>query len=68
MFVIPLLKRQMQKFNWGGNGATLSRLRRQKIMLPELDGQPDFNYMEKYMRKHEALLLNRYNKAKIRPQ
>ncbi len=68
MFVIPLLKRQMQKFNWGGNGATLSRLRRQRIMLPELDGQPDFNYMEKYMRKHEALLLNRYNKAKIRPQ
>ncbi|MBR3436096.1 MAG: restriction endonuclease subunit S [Bacteroidales bacterium] len=68
MFVIPLLKRQMQKFNWGGNGATLSRLRRQRIMLPELDGQPDFDYMEKYMRKQEALLLNRYDKAKIRSQ
>lgn len=60
LFIIPLLKRQMQKFNWGGNGATLGRLRRQKILLPETDGQPDFAYMESYMRKKEAELLLQY--------
>ncbi|MBQ8097908.1 MAG: restriction endonuclease subunit S, partial [Bacteroidaceae bacterium] len=60
MFIIPLLKRQMQKFNWGGNGATLGRLRRQKILLPETNGQPNFVYMESYMRKKEAELLLQY--------
>lgn len=65
MFVIPLLKRQMQKFNWGGNGATLGRLRRQKIILPETDGQPDFAYMESYMRKKEAELLLQYIKSRL---
>lgn len=24
----------MEKFNWGGNGATLIRLRRSKLLLP----------------------------------
>lgn len=32
-FIIPLLKKQMEKFNWGGNGATLGRLRCQRIRL-----------------------------------
>jgi len=31
LFLIPLLKKQMAKFNWGGNGATLTRLRKQKL-------------------------------------
>ena len=26
MFIIPLINIQMERFNWGGNGATLSRL------------------------------------------
>lgn len=50
LFLIPLLKIQMDKFNWGGNGATLGRLRRTKIMLPiNENGTPDFEYMGQYM-------------------
>lgn len=51
-FLIPLLKVQMEKFNWGGNGATLGRLFRTKIMLPVNDrGEPDFAYMEQYTKE-----------------
>lgn len=49
-FILPLIRRQMNaKFNWGGNGATLARMKRLKILLPVNGlGQPDFNFMEKY--------------------
>jgi len=30
-FLIPLLKKQMTKFSWGGNGATLTRLKKLKF-------------------------------------
>lgn len=69
-FLIPLLKEQMEKFNWGGNGATLKRLKNTRIMLPinEL-GEIDFEYMEKtgskmYKESHEYLskyILQKYN-------
>lgn len=53
-FLIPLIKKQMEKFNWGGNGATLSRLRRSKILLPtNTEGEPDYKFMEHYMRYKE---------------
>lgn len=53
-FLIPLIKRQMEKFNWGGNGATLTRLRRSKIFLPITEmNDPDYAFMEAYMRKKE---------------
>lgn len=50
LFLIPLLKKQMDaKFNWGGNGATLSRMKRLEIMLPANDiDNPDYAYMEQY--------------------
>ena len=48
-FLIPLLKVQMEKFNWGGNGATLGRLFRTRIMLPvDSEGKLDWLFMEKY--------------------
>jgi len=51
-FLIPLLKIQMQKFSWGGNGATLGRLFKTKIMLPiNQHGQPDWLFIENYIRK-----------------
>ncbi|WP_226790384.1 restriction endonuclease subunit S [Aliarcobacter butzleri] len=51
LFLIPLIKIQMQKFNWGGNGATLGRLSKTKIMLPVNEKkEPDFEYMEQYMK------------------
>lgn len=49
LFLMPLLKTQMQKFNWGGNGATLGRLFRTKIMLPLTENnRPNWQFMEDY--------------------
>lgn len=47
-FYITILKNQMDaKFNWGGNGATLSRMKRLEALLPTSDtGTPDFEYMK----------------------
>lgn len=51
MFIISMLKVQMKNFNWGGNGVTLGRLCRTKMMLPVNDsGEPDFDYMEQYIK------------------
>lgn len=51
LFVISMLKVQMEKFNWGGNGATLGRLSKTKIMLPVNEsGKPDYDFMEQYIR------------------
>jgi len=48
-FILPLLRNLLTIFNWGSSGATLTRLRRSKIMLPVDDNkQPDWDYMEKY--------------------
>lgn len=49
-FLLPLLRSQMTaKFNWGGNGATLSRMERLQIMLPVDDkDQPDYQFMADY--------------------
>ena len=50
MFLIPIIKKQMDaKFNWGGNGATLSRMKSLKVLLPINDnGNIDWQYMEQY--------------------
>lgn len=51
LFICNMLKVQMNKFNWGGNGATLGRLNRTKIMLPiDETGNPDYSFMEQYTR------------------
>ena len=48
-FLIPLIKVQMQKFNWGGNGATLGRLSKTKLMLPiTKQNHIDWQFMEQY--------------------
>lgn len=67
MFVIPLLKIQMEKFSWGSTGATLGRLNRTRIMLPvNSDSQPDWQFMEYFMKQIEQdkikTILNYYNK------
>lgn len=54
LFIIPLLKIQMRKFNWGGNGATLSRLKRTKILLPlDLNKKPNWKFMEDYIKQEQ---------------
>ena len=68
-FVIVELKKFMQKFNWGGNGATLTRLKRGKILLPiDSKGSPNWQFMENYMKNIEKRdikkILNYYNSRK----
>ena len=54
MFIIPLIKNQMKKFNWGGNGATLTRLNRTKLMLPkDKNDNPNWCFMEEYIKERE---------------
>ncbi|MFN8366535.1 MAG: restriction endonuclease subunit S [Candidatus Kapaibacterium sp.] len=60
-FLIPLIKIQMEKFNWGGNGATLARLKRSKILLPvNSNGSPDYVFMENFIRLREIEKYERY--------
>ena len=61
LFIIPMIKILMQKFNWGGNGATLTRLRRSRILLPIVKkGEPDYKFMEEYIKERETRLKNKY--------
>lgn len=58
-FIIPLLRNQMRaKFNWGGNGATLGRMKSLELMLPVTDSdKPDYKYMEQYVKN---MMLRKY--------
>lgn len=50
LFVIPMLKIQLQNLSWGGSGATLSRLKAKRILLPlTKDKAPNWDYMEQYI-------------------
>ena len=54
MFIIPSIKIQMQKFNWGGNGATLGRLNRTRLILPiNFQGKPNWQFMEDYIKQEQ---------------
>lgn len=73
LFLIPLIKRQMEKFNWGGNGATLTRLKRSKLLVPiNSKGEPDYNFMELYsinkerkkQKEYQEFIQNRLNQLK----
>lgn len=61
-FLVTTLKEQMQaKFNWGGNGATLGRMKRLEVMLPVTDsGEPDYEYMAEYTRQRREAMLAKY--------
>tara|TARA_R110000751_G_scaffold139413_4_gene243123 strand:+ start:20930 stop:22018 length:1089 start_codon:yes stop_codon:yes gene_type:complete len=61
-FLIPLIRRQMEKFSWGGNGATLTRLRRSKILVPiSSDGTPDYSFMEAFINQKEKEKIEKYH-------
>lgn len=57
IFLLPIFKSQMRaKFNWGGNGATLGRMKKLQVMLPiDAAGEPDWQFMEDYVREREAV-------------
>ncbi len=66
-YLIPLIKIQLKKFNWGGNGATLGRLKKLRIMLPVTpDGSPDFKFMEEYMREKDQKIIHRYIEYRLK--
>lgn len=59
-FLIPIFKIQLEKFNWGGNGATLGRLKRSKIILPsDVNGEPDWEFMQAYVIERKERLIKR---------
>lgn len=56
LFLVPLLKIQMQKFSWGSTGATLTRLNRTKILLPiDSNGNPNWQFMEDYIKQAQKI-------------
>ena len=54
LFMIPLIKKQLETLNWGGNGATLGRLKKKRILLPvQENGEINFDFMGQYIRVKE---------------
>lgn len=52
LFVASIIKLLIKsKFQWGGNGATLGRLKKLSIKLPiDPNGDPDWEYMDNYIK------------------
>lgn len=69
LFLTTVLRNQMgAKFNWGGNGATLNRMKRLEMMLPaKADGTPDWDYMEEYVQSIKRRKIEKY-KAYVKKQ
>ncbi|OFO55286.1 restriction endonuclease subunit S [Nosocomiicoccus sp. HMSC059G07] len=78
-YIIPLLEKQLKFLEWGGNGATLERLNRMKIMFPIKNNEIDWEYMsnkvkELFNNKFKSLLnslnndLDEYNALIIQCQ
>ena len=69
MFIAQCFRQQKSKYSYG-YAASASRLKSQKIKLPVNDsGQPDYDFMNDYMREREQVLLSEYIaavKARIR--
>lgn len=59
-FLSRAITAQKDKFGYGLKLGT-DRLKKQSIMLPSTaDGQPDYEYMESYMKSQETRIINRY--------
>lgn len=60
LFLADCIRQQKDKYNYGYK-FNESRMRRQKIMLPvNDDGEPDFEYMEAYVKNLEADKYRKY--------
>ena len=65
IFISQQITRQRGKYGYGYKMGT-ARLKRQKIMLPINDlNEPDYNYMENYMKQLEYKKLNEYLTKKM---
>ncbi|MFR7871504.1 MAG: restriction endonuclease subunit S, partial [Fenollaria timonensis] len=57
LFLIPLLKIQLKMFSWGSNGATLTRLKKTKILLPiDKNGKANWQFMEDYIKQEQKAI------------
>ena len=57
-FLLPVIRKAFSGFAWGQNSFNEKLLNNVKIFLPvEDDGQPDWNYMERYIRATEKLVI-----------
>lgn len=60
LFLKASILKQKDKYQYGYKFSG-ERMNRQKVMLPSTPtGCPDYQYMERYMRQQEMLLLNKY--------
>ena len=63
LFLARCIRQQKDKYNYGYK-FNEARMRRQKIMLPVNDAdEPDYNYMEAYMRRNEEEIIQRYREV-----
>jgi hypothetical protein len=46
LILASILEQQMRKFSWGGNGATLGRLRRTRVMVPSVNDAEGENLVD----------------------
>lgn len=61
LFLVTLLKIVLEKFNWGGNGATLTRLKNSRILLPvNSNNEPDYEFMTDFMKEIEKQQISKY--------
>jgi len=59
MFIATSICKNASKYGFG-YARTDKRLKRDRVLLPAKNGQPDWKYMESYMRKIEKKLVERY--------
>ena len=65
-FLTRMITAQKDKYGYGLKLGT-ERLKKQQIMLPDtLDGYPDYNFMEQYMREKEQKLIHRYIEYRLK--
>lgn len=65
LFLIPIIKKQLEVLNWGGNGATLGRLKKKRVKLPiKNDGTPDWIFMEEYVQTKTKQIKSSYQSPK----
>lgn len=59
LFILPLIKKQLETLNWGGNGATLGRLKKKRVLLPiQENGQINFDFMKQYIQMKRTQIKN----------
>lgn len=66
LFICVMLQKQLKKFNWGGNGATIGRLKRTKMILPiNAFDKPDYGFMQQYAKMLIVQKLLTYTEMQI---